>query len=276
MPNKRMLALTALAAASFAAGSFAQEPVGQVLWSMGQVERVDAAGKAKVLAKGDDVYEGDTIRSARGAHAQLRMRDEALLAVRPDSRMRLETYTYNGAEDGTERAVVELIKGGMRSITGAIGRTNKDNVLTRTPTVLIGIRGTDHETFVTGEGTYDRVSVGGTYLQGSAGRLDVHPGETGFASAAPGIAPLRLERTPEFMHVSALVRTNTGPQLRHDAVGDARRIDKTVPQASLPQGARALGDTDQRGFGRGGRCGGPCSDDMVNPGKLKGKGKGPR
>lgn len=272
MRNSRMFALAALTAGVCAGGVSAQEAAGHVLWSMGQVERVAAGGTVKLLVKGDAVFEGDTIRAAAGAHAQLRMRDEALLAVRPDSRMRLETYSYQRGEEGTERAVIELIKGGMRSITGAVGRNNKDNVLTRTPTVLIGIRGTDHETFVTTEGTYDRVTAGGTYVQAASGRLDLDPGQVGFASAA-GAAPLRLERTPEFMHIATMVHGNTGPQLRHDSRGDTRRLEKTVPQASLPQGAPALGGGDKRGFGGGGRCGGPCSDEILNPGKLKGKGK---
>jgi hypothetical protein len=269
-----MLVLTAaVAAANFAGTASAQEAAGTVLWSMGQVERLSAAGTAKVLSKGDEVFEGDTIRAAAGAHAQLRMRDEALLAVRPDSQMRLETYAYRGAEDGTERAVIELIKGGMRSITGAVGRNNKENVLTRTPTVLIGIRGTDHETFVTSEGTYDRVSVGGTYLQSAGGRLDLDAGQIGFASLTAGAGPSRLDRTPEFMQIAAIVNGNTGPALRLDSSGDRGRLAKDLPGAAL-RGAAPAVPAAVLVDGKGGRCGGPCSDPLLNPGLGYGKGKG--
>jgi hypothetical protein len=278
MPNSRMIVLTALAAATFTGGLFAQERAGQVLWSMGKVERVGPDGAATPLAKGEGVFEGDVIRSAAGSHAQILMRDEALIAVRPESSLRLETYAYQGREDGTERAVVELIKGGMRSITGAVGRTNKDSYQLRTRMILIGIRGTDHETFASDAGTYNRVTVGGTYLQGPDGRLDLAPGEVGFASLTPGMAPLRLDRTPEVMHLSMTANGNTGPQLRQASPSDGRRLEKGLPHARLPESmpvlpAQALGENTGKGWGKGGRCEGSCGDPLKSQGRGNGKGR---
>src|SRR5688572_12657341 len=88
----------------------AQDPAGRILWVFGQVERVAPDGATKTLAKGDPVFQGDVLRSAPNSHAQLVMSDEALVAVRPESSLRLDTYSYQGREDGTERAVIELLK----------------------------------------------------------------------------------------------------------------------------------------------------------------------
>lgn len=253
MPRKLILtAAAALCTGSLSSSPLAQEPVGRVLWVMGQVERVSPQGAAAPLAKGEGVFEGDVIRAAAGSHAQLVMGDEALLAVRPESSVRLETYAYQGREDGTERAVIELIKGGMRSVTGAVGRANKENYLIRTKMHLIGIRGTDHETFSTEAGTFNRVTSGGTYLQGADGRIDLSPGQVGFASLLPGVLPSRLERTPDFMHMAALANGNTGPRMRQESLGDSRRLEKGLPQAKLPEGmpvlpAQALGENAKRG-----------------------------
>ena len=68
---------------------WSQEAAGHILWAFGQVERVAADGVAKPLAKGDAVFEGDVIRSAAGSHAQLVMCDEALVAVRAESSVKL-------------------------------------------------------------------------------------------------------------------------------------------------------------------------------------------
>src|SRR5688572_26539174 len=105
----------------------AQAPAGHILWVFGQVERIGGDGAAKPLAKGDPVFEGDLIRSAAGSHAQLVMSDEALVALRAESSLKLTKYRYQGREDGTERAIIELLKGGLRSLTGAIGRSNKEH-----------------------------------------------------------------------------------------------------------------------------------------------------
>ena len=233
--------LTTLLAASVVAVPCAaqtQEPAGRILWTVGQVERVSRDGTISPLAKGDPVFEGDVIRSASGSQAQLVMRDEALVAVRSESQLRLTTYAYAGREDGTERAVVELLKGGLRSVTGAIGRTNKDNYQLKSNGHLVGIRGTDHETFLTDAGTFNRVTLGGTYLQSAQGRVELQPGEIGFASHLPGDRPSRLERTPEFMHIAAFRNGNTGPQFRANAQADTPRPAAATPEVSPSAGAK--------------------------------------
>jgi hypothetical protein len=288
-----------LAACFLAAPGLAQsqQPAGHALWVFGQVERVGADGVARPLAKGDAVFEGDVVRSAAGSHAQFVMTDEALVAVRAETSVKFTRYKYAGREDGTERALIELLKGGLRSVTGAIGRHNKESYQLKNEMHVIGIRGTDHETFATDAGTYSRVTVGGTWLQGSGGRIDVAPGEVAFASREDGAAPLRLERTPEFMHLAALSRVvDVGPGLRAASASDQRRIEKyspsvsaAVPATGASAGAPGLaatapgraatapgqagtapglaGSASGPGFGKSGRCDGPCSDPLKNNGK---------
>jgi len=238
------LAISALlVSALFVTPAAAQsgKPAGRILWSFGQVERLGEDGIAEPLAKGDPVFEGDVIRSAAGSHAQLLMSDEALIAVRAGSRVKLTQYRYAGQEDGSERAVIELLKGGLRSVSGAIGRSNKENYELRNETHVIGIRGTDHETFATAEGTYNRVTLGGTVLKSDAGRVELAPGETGFVAMRLSAAPSRLERTPEFMHVAALSSGHSGPKLRGFDGEDARRLQKSAPSAHASTAGAQIG-----------------------------------
>jgi len=221
-------AIVAACLAAVPGVAWSQQPAGHALWVFGQVERVGADGAAKPLAKGDAVFEGDVIRSGAGSHAQFIMSDEALLAVRAESSLKLSKYTYGGREDGTERAIIELLKGGLRSVTGTIGRHNKENYQLKNEMHVIGIRGTDHETFTTDAGTFNRVTVGGTYIAGAGGRIDLAPGEVGFASRTPGSAPLRLERTPAFMHLAALSRADAGPGPRSVSTSDERRLERAA------------------------------------------------
>ena len=274
----------------------AQEAAGKVLWVKGHAERQTPDGVVRVLAKGDAVAAGDVLRTGPGAHVQLSMSDDALLALRPETTLRVADFRYDGREDGNERAVLELLKGGLRSITGAIGRTNKENLKLRTNTALVGVRGTDHETFHvpegSGSGTYDRVTVGGTYIDTPQGRVDLSPGQSGFAPLA-GAAPARLERTPAFMQLAALRSGSAGPQLREEAPGDEVRLatPRGVPhnEGAIPSGranlpeqatvpilpAQALGENvDRTGWGKGGRCGGSCADLVRDTTAVRGNGKG--
>jgi hypothetical protein len=67
------------------------------------------------------------------------------------------------------------------------------------------------------------VTLGGTYLETGGGRIELAPGEVGFAGRAA--APSFVARTPEFMHVAAAAapsKATTG--MRGRAPGDERRI----------------------------------------------------
>jgi len=123
--------------------------VGTIQFAVGNIQIRDAAGKLRPVAKGAAVNEGDVILTAPSASAQIRMSDGAIIAVRPDTELRIDTYRFAGKEDGSESAVLSLLKGGMRTITGVIGRSNRTNYRLGTVTATIGIRGTDFEVYHT-------------------------------------------------------------------------------------------------------------------------------
>ena len=105
------------------------------------------------LAKGDAVLVADTVATAERSRAQLMMVDNAKISIRPNSRLRIEEYFYADASDEGGQAAVSsaqnssitsLLKGGFRTITGAIGSEDPDDYEVRTPVGVLGIRGTDY------------------------------------------------------------------------------------------------------------------------------------
>lgn len=200
----------ALLLALASGGAYASVDAGRVQFVFGNSRALATNGVERALKKGDVVHEGDTVITGPSASLQLLMVDDAMVAVRPNSRLRIDTYRFQGKEDGSERGVLHLIKGAFRSITGAIGHTNKKNYKIITDTANIGVRGTDHEPAyllptqanVGDPGTYDLVNAGGTYIQTPWGSVDVAPGQVGFASSKPGSVPVLLERVPGFMRAS--------------------------------------------------------------------------
>ncbi|HEY0846561.1 MAG TPA: FecR family protein [Noviherbaspirillum sp.] len=215
---------------------------GRVQFVAGDVSLRDAAGKASRLQKGQEVNEGDTVLSGPNGSAQLKMIDGAIVAVRPGTEVKVIDYVFNDAEDGKESASLSLVKGGLRAITGVIGRTNKDKVKIATPTATIGIRGTDHEPVVilpalagaptiAPPGTYDKVNVGATSLTTDAGTAVIAANQVGFA-ASPTQPPVLLPKMPEFYRATPAPTQDAQQEQKQEQAQSQSQEQKQEQQAA--------------------------------------------
>lgn len=169
--------LLALALVFATAVNNAWASAGRFQFIHGDIRIVGADGRERPALKGVEVNEGESVISAKGASAQLLMADGGVIAIRPETNMRIDEYKFSGQEDGSERSFFSLIKGGFRSITGLIGKLHKENYRIKTPSATIGIRGTDSETVhvLAGAGlspdvqpgTYNKVNTGATVVNGT-------------------------------------------------------------------------------------------------------------
>jgi hypothetical protein len=129
--------------ACLTASGIAWAQAGRVVLAVGDVTAM--RGKTWLrLAADAPVYVGDAVLTGVQSNAQLRFSDSALLALKPESEFRIEQYQFNGQQDGTEIAVFRLVKGGFRTITGQIGKLNRDQYQVLTTQATIGVRGTDY------------------------------------------------------------------------------------------------------------------------------------
>lgn len=210
---------------------------GNVQFVIGDAKLVTRAGVTRALQKGDEINEGDRVITAANASAQIKMVDGGFIAVRPNTDMGFDTYRYQGKEDGSESAIVSLLRGGFRTITGVIGRSNKQNYLIKTATATIGIRGTDHEPMVilppapgrvavAEPGTYDKVNVGIAFIRTDAGSIDIQRNQVGFAPVTKA-APVILPRIPPFYKPTPA----PGPQ---KAKEEKKEEGKTETAAAAP------------------------------------------
>jgi hypothetical protein len=188
---------------------------------------ISARSKApRAARKGDELDTGDVITTGSRATVQLVMADGSYVSLRPDTRMAIERYdTQSG---GSGERILGLLRGGLRAITGHLQGMKGDGYTVRTPTAIIGVRGTDHEVFhvppvragekpVADPGTYDRVFEGGTFLRTQAGSLDINQRQVGYARDAMA-APALLDSVPVFMtHRPATLAPRLG--LRNNAQG---------------------------------------------------------
>ncbi|MEQ8662219.1 MAG: FecR family protein, partial [Gammaproteobacteria bacterium] len=116
---------------------------GKVDFAVGDVTATGADGSVRGLAKGAAIRVGDTIET-RAGRAWLRFTDGGYMSLQPGSEFRVDDYHFEDREDGQERSFFSLLKGGVRAITGLIGKSNRAGYRVTTPVATIGIRGTEY------------------------------------------------------------------------------------------------------------------------------------
>lgn len=101
-----------------------------------------ADGAMRFLSVKSQIGEGDTLSTERGTYARIKFSDGAEVVLRPQSQIKVDAYQYDAAQPERDNVLVSLFKGGLRSVTGLIGRRNRNKVLVSSPTATVGIRGT--------------------------------------------------------------------------------------------------------------------------------------
>lgn len=143
-PSKRIATKALVFAALMWCATFAWagQVAGTVRHLSGPLIAKKADGRIKVLALRSEVEQGDTLVSEKNTYALIRFIDNSEITLRPDSSFKIESFAFDEAKPDGDSATFDLVKGGLRSVTGMLGKRNKEKFLLKTPTATIGIRGT--------------------------------------------------------------------------------------------------------------------------------------
>ncbi|MGH8746986.1 MAG: FecR family protein, partial [Burkholderiales bacterium] len=253
------LALVCLAARGQASESHtaaAPRLAGTVEFASGDSMITPQVGDSRLVAKGSEVHESDTIVTFNGGEAQLHMLDGAYLMVRENSRIKIDAYVADGGDK--DRSILDLIKGAVRSITGWIGKYNRAAYEIRTPIlVTIGVRGTDHEvTYIPpgdprgAPGVYDKVNEGMAFMRSGSAVVEVPPQRAVFSAwGAIPHPPRLLASIPRFfkpgpherefaLRARASVRTIAAQ--RQARIRAVRKLRGIGPRGAAPERQRQL------------------------------------
>jgi hypothetical protein len=149
-------------------------------------------GSVRLLGEKSQVIQGDVINTERDSYALLRFTDGSTVTLRPNSQVKIESYSYSDKQPERDGFALALLKGAVRSVTGLIGkRGNRDAYRMVTQTATVGIRGT---TFTAHDvapgapsgspapGVYVTVSDGSVALLSGGSEQLVAAGQTGYSS----------------------------------------------------------------------------------------------
>lgn len=181
----RFLSLVvALSGSLFFAQAAQAAAVGKVVFATGSPEASDSSGTSRVLRRGGEVFSGDKLTTAARSRLQISFIDGAYISLQPNSQYEIEEYNFSGTQDGTEKANYHLLKGGVRAVTGLIGKKNNDAYKVRTAVATIGIRGTGHNTRICAgdcgtqkDGLYHNTWEGITTVENDVDKTEVPAGQ---------------------------------------------------------------------------------------------------
>lgn len=202
--TQRLLSI-AIGAALAAAASVALAAAGTVSQLSGTLSVKKPDGSVRILSQKSEVQNGDILNTERDSYAQIRFEDGAQMTMKPNTSIKIDNIRFAEDKPQEDSFVFGLLKGGLRAVTGLVGKRSKDKYQVGTATATIGIRGTtfaaedcvsnrDGECRRLDPAVYVTVSDGEVVLKNTQGEVGIAAGQ--FGLIAPNQRPLFLSTDP--------------------------------------------------------------------------------
>ena len=118
--------------------------VGYVARLEGRASVNDVNGRTQQLQINSQIFEGDRIETRVGARLHILMDDGAEVFLKEDSVLKISEYVITEGYGEESSSILDLLRGGLRKITGSIGASALANYQMQTGLATIGIRGTEY------------------------------------------------------------------------------------------------------------------------------------
>jgi len=115
------------------------------------VNRADKNAKERPLSLGSPLYNSDSVSSEKDSYALMVFPDGQKITVQPSTEMDIKQYHYR-IKDKKDQVLLRLATGGLRALTGSIGKNDHNAYTLDTPVATIGIRGSGGDTNTDGVG----------------------------------------------------------------------------------------------------------------------------
>ena len=128
-------------------GTLNAAEIGEIseLRGIGEITRKDS-NEALLAELDSDIFSFDDVRTGNGRMA-IQFLDSSILKLTEHSKVVIDNYIYDPDPSKTKLAL-NMASGTARFITGKLGKINNNNILIKTPSATIAIRGTDFTTTV--------------------------------------------------------------------------------------------------------------------------------
>ena len=213
--------------------AFAAEPVGILTLVEGGVDVLKAGETfAAPVFAGGPVYMGDIVRTKKEGKAEIQFKDETVVRLAPETRLKIDEYTYR-AGGNRESGMLSLLRGKIRAIVSKIKAgvmpvaAGASNFNIKTPTAIAGVKGTDFFVY------YTRGITGVIFKEGSGfvynpalptKIIRISAGQATYVSH-PNAAPMPPRRVTE---------ADMAPHVRDTTVSEKPKSDEGKPGETKP------------------------------------------
>ena len=136
-------AASCLLALLLSCNAYAADDAARITHTAGTVGIQAKDGTARLASLNSFVNAGDTVTTEKNSVARLQFKDGAQVTLRPETSYRVDSYNFDQNEPKKDGFASSLLKGGMRAITGLVGkRGNQDAYKNDVKVATMGIRGT--------------------------------------------------------------------------------------------------------------------------------------
>lgn len=204
----------------------------------GPVSVVGNSGTRRLMAEGGPVYPGEVVETTNNGHAVLVFRDNTKVTVQARTQFKVENYVYNSDSPAEGTVVFNLLRGGMRVLTGLVGHARPQAVRMTTATATVGIRGSGLDIFSDPDGCAVAGGAAGcTLITAWEGEGVLNPGEANELPIPLGIfamqetmggVPRQLQVPPPIMLNIPTPRPDTVPA-NADQLFSAENINESDP-----------------------------------------------
>jgi hypothetical protein len=102
---------------------------------------VISAGKAVSAQVGTPIKTGDVLKTGTKSSLGVTFKDNTVMSFGPDTELTVDEYLYAPGK-GDLKLQASMAKGTLQVVSGVIAKLKPDAVALKTPTGLIGVRGT--------------------------------------------------------------------------------------------------------------------------------------
>ena len=139
--SRRLVRGLLVVAAALGLGAAAHADVGQIKVATGQVS-VERKGQSLPGKVGLVLETDDVLRTGADGSVGITMRDNSLLSAGPNSILSLEHFEFDPTtSDG--RFDARLRRGTLAVVSGRIAKKSPQAMTVRTPSAVLGVRGTE-------------------------------------------------------------------------------------------------------------------------------------
>ena len=124
-----------------AGGIAAADEIGRVKVARGSVT-IERTGRSLPATLGMTLQEGDFVVTGRDGSAGVTFNDDSLLSIGPDSALAIDRFAFDTTTHAG-RFDTSLRRGTLSAVSGKIARQSPDAMKVRTPSTILGVRGTE-------------------------------------------------------------------------------------------------------------------------------------